>query len=55
MLEVQFSLGPLQLKGTPLLVGFTGSNWASDPYDQKSTSNYFFTLGSKHITWDCKK
>eukprot|EP00253_Pinus_taeda_P003386 PITA_03386 len=42
-------------KATPLLVGFTDSDWAGDPYDRKSTAGYGFTLGSGPITWDCKK
>lgn len=35
---------------TPLLVGFTDSDWAGDPDDQKSTTGYVFTLGSGPIT-----
>eukprot|EP00253_Pinus_taeda_P008301 PITA_08301 len=42
-------------KATPLLVGFTDSDWAGDPDDQKSTAGYVFTLGSGPITWVCKK
>jgi hypothetical protein len=41
--------------GTPLLVGFTNSNWVGDPDDQKSTAGYVFNLGSGLVTWDCKK
>eukprot|EP00253_Pinus_taeda_P021229 PITA_21229 len=40
---------------SPLLVGFTNSNWAGDPDDWKSTTGYVFTPGSGLITWDCKK
>eukprot|EP00253_Pinus_taeda_P001774 PITA_01774 len=42
-------------KASPLLVGFTDSDWVGDPNDQKSTASYVFTLGSGSITWDCKK
>eukprot|EP00253_Pinus_taeda_P023470 PITA_23470 len=42
-------------KATPLLVGFTDSDWAGDPDDLKSTAGYVFTLGSGPITWACKK
>eukprot|EP00253_Pinus_taeda_P033844 PITA_33844 len=42
-------------KATPLLVGFTDSDWAGDPDDRKSTAGYVFTLGSGPITWACKK
>eukprot|EP00253_Pinus_taeda_P021698 PITA_21698 len=42
-------------KASPLLVGFTDSDWASDPDDRKSTVGYVFTLGSGPITWACKK
>eukprot|EP00253_Pinus_taeda_P027667 PITA_27667 len=42
-------------EASPLLVGFTDSNWAGDPDDLKSTTSYIFTLGSAPITWACKK
>ena len=37
------------------MVGFTDSDWAGDPDDRKSTAGYVFTLGSRPITWACKK
>ena len=40
---------------TPLLVDFTDSDWVGDPNDRKSTVGYVFTLGSRFITWACKK
>eukprot|EP00253_Pinus_taeda_P007286 PITA_07286 len=43
------------VEASPLLVGFTDSNWAGDPDDRKSTAGYVFTLGSRPITWACKK
>eukprot|EP00253_Pinus_taeda_P011548 PITA_11548 len=42
-------------EASPLLVGFTDSDWAGDHNDQKSTANYVFTLGFGPITWACKK
>eukprot|EP00253_Pinus_taeda_P024075 PITA_24075 len=42
-------------EASPLLVGFTDSDWAGDPDDRKSTAGYVFTLGSGPITWACKK
>eukprot|EP00253_Pinus_taeda_P024069 PITA_24069 len=42
-------------EASPLLVGFTDSDWAGDPNDQKSTTGYIFTLCSGPITWDFKK
>jgi hypothetical protein len=42
-------------RGTPLLVGFTDSDWAGDPDDRKSTVGYVFSLGSGHVTWSYKK
>eukprot|EP00253_Pinus_taeda_P010433 PITA_10433 len=42
-------------EASPLLVGFTDSDWAGDPDDQKSTAGYVFTLRSGPITWACKK
>ena len=47
---IHYSVG-----GKPLLVGFTDSDWASDPDDRKSTVGYVFSLGSRPITWACKK
>jgi hypothetical protein len=41
--------------GTPLLVGFTDSDWAGNSDDRKSTVGYVFTLGSGPITWAYKK
>eukprot|EP00253_Pinus_taeda_P012965 PITA_12965 len=40
---------------SPLLVGFTNSDWAGDSDDRKSTAGYVFTLGSGPVTWACKK
>eukprot|EP00253_Pinus_taeda_P003845 PITA_03845 len=42
-------------EASPLLVGFTDSDWAGDPDDRKSAACYVFTLGSGPITWACKK
>jgi hypothetical protein len=41
--------------GNPLLVGFTDLDWVDNPDDQKSTTGYVFSLGSRPITWECKK
>jgi hypothetical protein len=41
--------------GTPLLVGFTDSDWAGNPNDRKSTANYVLSLGLGPITWAYKK
>eukprot|EP00253_Pinus_taeda_P010114 PITA_10114 len=43
------------MEASPLLVGFTDSDWAGDPDDRKSTAGYVFTLGSGPIKWACKK
>eukprot|EP00253_Pinus_taeda_P012224 PITA_12224 len=53
--EVDATLYRQLAKATPLLVGFTDSDWAGDPDDRKSTAGYVFTLGSGPITWACKK
>eukprot|EP00253_Pinus_taeda_P014897 PITA_14897 len=42
-------------EASPLLVGFTDSDWAGDPDDWNSIASYVFTLGSGPITWACKK
>jgi hypothetical protein len=42
-------------RGTPLLVGFTDSDWVGDPDDRKSTACYIFSLGSGPVTWAYKK
>ena len=52
--KVQFGIH-YSTGATPLLVGLTDSDWASDPDDQKSTAGYVFTLGSRPITLACKK
>jgi hypothetical protein len=41
--------------GTPLLVGFTDSNWVGKPDDRNLTAGYVFSLGSGLVTWACKK
>ena len=38
-----------------MLVGFTDSDWAGDLNDRKSTGGYVFSLGSRPVTWACKK
>ena len=38
-----------------MLVGFTDSDWAGNPDDRKSTAGYVFSLGSRPVTWACKK
>ena len=48
--KIHYSIG-----ATPLLAGFTDSDWAGDLDDQKSTAGYVFTLGSRPINWYCKK
>eukprot|EP00253_Pinus_taeda_P033067 PITA_33067 len=42
-------------EASPLLVGFTDFDWATDPNDRKSTAGYIFTLRSRAITWAYKK
>eukprot|EP00253_Pinus_taeda_P012379 PITA_12379 len=49
------SLSQSNVEASPLLVGFTDFDWASDLDDRKSTTSYVFTLGYGPITWDCKK
>eukprot|EP00253_Pinus_taeda_P017481 PITA_17481 len=49
------SLSQANAEASPLLVGFTDSDWAGDPDDRKSTTYYVFTFGSRLITWDFKK
>jgi hypothetical protein len=46
---VQFGIH-YNLGGTPLLVGFTDSDWADGPDDQKSTVGYVFNLSSGPVT-----
>ena len=38
-----------------MFVGFTDSDWVGDPDDRKSTAGYVFSLGSRPLTWACKK
>jgi hypothetical protein len=51
---VQFKIH-YNLGGTPLLIGFTDSDWDGDPNDRKSTTGYVFSLGSRPVTWSYKK
>eukprot|EP00253_Pinus_taeda_P008167 PITA_08167 len=51
---VQFGIH-YSAEASPLLVGFTDSNWVGDLDDRKSTAAYVFTLVSRPITWACKK
>eukprot|EP00253_Pinus_taeda_P002291 PITA_02291 len=51
---VQFGIH-YSAEASPLLVGFTDSDWAVDLDDRKSTAGYVFTLGLGPITWACKK
>ena len=37
------------------LVGYTDSDWASSMDDQKSTSGYIFSFGSRVVSWSSKK
>ena len=56
MFMVLFSLGYITVHGgTPLLVGFTDSDWAANPDDRNSTAGYVFSLGSGPVTWGYKK
>eukprot|EP00253_Pinus_taeda_P030872 PITA_30872 len=45
----------LILTASPLLVGFTDSDWVGDLDGRKSNVSYVFTLGLGPITWACKK
>ena len=38
-----------------MLVGFTDLDWVGDPDDRKCTIGYVFSLGSRLVTWACKK
>jgi hypothetical protein len=40
---------------TPLLVGFTYSNWVYDLDDHNSTVGYVVNIGSRPVTWDYKE
>jgi hypothetical protein len=51
---VQFGIH-YRSEGTPLLVGFTDSDWVDDPNDRNSTVGYVFSLGSGPVTWACNK
>ena len=48
--RIHYSLG-----GTPLLIGFTDSDWADNLDDQKSTTSYVSSLGLVPVTWACMK
>ena len=52
--KIQFGIH-YSTRGTPLLVGFTDSDWVDDPDDRNSTAGYVFSLGYGPVTWACKK
>ena len=37
------------------MVGFIDSDWVDDLDDRKSAASYVFSLGSRPVTWACKK
>jgi hypothetical protein len=41
--------------GSSILTAFTDSDWASDPYDRRSTTGITVFLGNNLITWMSKK
>ena len=45
----------LYTTGSSQLEGFTDSDWAGSIDDRKSTSGFFYSLGSTPIAWSCKK
>ena len=38
-----------------ILCAFSNADWAGDPTDRKSTTGYYFLLGSSLISWRSKK
>ena len=38
-----------------MLHAFSNADWAGDPTNRKSTTSYFFLLGSFLISWRSKK
>jgi len=49
------SLESISETTTPLLVGFTDSDWANELDDKSSTIGYVFSIGLGPIPWACKK
>jgi hypothetical protein len=41
--------------GDPLLIVFIDLVWPGDPNDKNSTTIYVFSIGSRLVTWACKK
>ena len=41
--------------GGVMLHGYADSDWAGSPVDRKSTSSYYFSLGSAMISWSSRK
>jgi hypothetical protein len=54
-LQGTLSLGIHFKSGSPVLTAFTDSDWASDPYDRRSTTGITVFLGNNPITWISKK
>ena len=38
-----------------MFVSFTNLEWANDIHDRKSIAGYVFSMGSRPVTWACKK
>jgi hypothetical protein len=41
--------------GGLFLYGYADADWAGSPVDRKSTSEYWFSLGSPMISWSSRK
>jgi len=44
-----------QREGDFDLVGWSDSNWAQDPNDQRSTSSFIFDIAGSSVLWSSKK
>jgi hypothetical protein len=55
MSGVQFSLGYITVQGDSFIGWFHLFRLGGNPDDRKSTGGYVFILGSRPVTWACKK
>lgn len=50
-----YSLAYTRSQSPAVLIGYTDSDWATDPISRKSVGAYLFLLAGGPVSWACKK